>query len=307
MADGPYSRIYHVLMDEYPSVWRSDTQLALFASANRLPAISGTPNGYPLAPTPRLPPEMGPTNHYCDLDSFLSRPIGNAVPFAAWRPSVSVDRPGRHAANVRWQSERNANAMPVEKRREEKEQSTPRARQRTSHEAERVGDILPRAIGNGEEPEIDACVFAVRILGYAPNNADSAPELVELETKFGMEETVQAEQNVYRAFINDGRRPKPFDLIKDTRTLLMTGHHLHEKAQTAEEKAEADAKRKAKEAEMLADIKRQQDEESAAATRLEGCSMTIHDLILAIVLSWAGIDIAVLYLLVRRAWLRDER
>ena len=35
--------------------------------------------------------------------------------------------------------------------------------------------------------------------------------------------------------------------------------------------------------------------------------MTIHDLILAIVLSWAGIDIAVLYLLVRRARLRDER
>ena len=151
--------------------------------------------------------------------------------------------------------------MPVEKRREEKEQSTPRARQRTSHEAERVGDILPRAIGNGEEPEIDAYVFAVRILGYAPNNADFRSELVELETKFGMEETVQAEQNVYRAFINDGRRPKPFDLIKDTRTLLMTGHHLHEKAQTAEEKAEADAKRKAKEAEMLADIKRQEDEE----------------------------------------------
>jgi hypothetical protein len=30
MSDRPYSRLYHRLMSEYPAVWRSDSQLALY-------------------------------------------------------------------------------------------------------------------------------------------------------------------------------------------------------------------------------------------------------------------------------------
>ena len=118
MANGPYSRVYHELMDEYPAVFRSDLHLGLYV---RLLMVAD--KFYPQhAPVPRR------DGAYKSLVScgLVLEDVGGAT-YTIRGLSAERERrsePGRIAAAVRWQRDRNANAMPEEKRREEKETST---------------------------------------------------------------------------------------------------------------------------------------------------------------------------------------
>jgi hypothetical protein len=132
---------------------------------------------------------------------------------------------------------------------------------------EPVDAVLDRVVGdlkNGhaEPEEVDAFIFGIRLLGYVPNNDDFRTELIALEEQYGVMETVQAEQDVYRIAVDNGHRLKPFDLVKNTRALLVTGKHREERELSAQEKQEQAERAKARDAAMLADINRQHEEMS---------------------------------------------
>lgn len=115
MAEKPYSRIYHRLMTEYPSVWRSPSQLGLWVQLLIL-----AEKFYPdLAPTPRKSREYralvatglvieGDTGGYTIKGLEAERERRGAA--------------GRIGAAKRWQSERNAVSMLDETRRDENRQ-----------------------------------------------------------------------------------------------------------------------------------------------------------------------------------------
>jgi hypothetical protein len=107
----------------------------------------------------------------------------------------------------------------------------------------------------------DAYVFACQILGYAPNSDEWREDVTELEAKYGTEATIRALQESYAADVADNRRPSPFDLIKDARSILRVGKHLEDKELSNEERIRAAEERRARDARMLADIQRQHDEE----------------------------------------------
>jgi hypothetical protein len=107
----------------------------------------------------------------------------------------------------------------------------------------------------------DAYVFACQILGYAPNSDEWREDVTELESKYGTEATIRALQESYAADVADSRRPSPFDLIKDARSILRVGKHLEDKELSNEERIRAAEERRARDTRMLADVQRQHDEE----------------------------------------------
>lgn len=117
MAQGPYSRVYHVLMDEYPTVFQSDAQLGCF-----LRCLILAEKFYPsLAPLPHRTPQVqaliraGLVLVNEEHRTFTVRGL------AAERERRSGA--ARNAAAVRWHSAGSAEAMPRrdETRREEDE------------------------------------------------------------------------------------------------------------------------------------------------------------------------------------------
>jgi hypothetical protein len=111
-----YSRLYHRLMTEYPSVWHSDAQLGLFVKL-----LITAEKFYPeSAPIP------GKTRTYhmlvaCGLVQETGAGRYTIKGLQAERERRSGV--GRNAAAVRWQSERNANALLDETRRDEHKNS----------------------------------------------------------------------------------------------------------------------------------------------------------------------------------------
>jgi len=114
----PYSRVYHEIVDDpaFEKVFDNDRALATWLRM-LLIADAMYPVSAPMTtrnPTVRLLIEVGlviekPGNRYTIRGLQAERERRSA--------------PGRNAAAVRWQSERNANAMPDETRRDEKETS----------------------------------------------------------------------------------------------------------------------------------------------------------------------------------------
>jgi hypothetical protein len=115
--------------------------------------------------------------------------------------------------------------------------------------------------GGVGETQLDAFEFACRILTYVPNSDDWRIEMTELEEKHGTEQTVIALQVAYRTAVDAGRRLSPFDLLKETRTLLKLDKHREDKELSNEERVKRAEALRAREAKMLADIQRQHDEE----------------------------------------------
>jgi hypothetical protein len=114
MSGGPYSRIYHALMDEFPTVYDSDSQLATFVRL-LLTADKYYPQHPPMPP--RTPTVQALIRHSLIVPSEDHRSF-TVKGLEAERERRSA--PGKHAASVRWQSARNAdayaNAMPDETR-----------------------------------------------------------------------------------------------------------------------------------------------------------------------------------------------
>src|SRR5207244_3974694 len=122
MSGGPYSRLYHAVRDEFPTVYESDVQLATFVRM-----LMQADKYYPqMAPMPpRRPPVQALIRHSLvipsdDMRSFTIRGL------QAERERRSA--PGRHAASVRWHTNADApadaNAMPDETRRDENKTSS---------------------------------------------------------------------------------------------------------------------------------------------------------------------------------------
>jgi hypothetical protein len=116
MANGPYSRVYHVLMEEYPHVWKSDAQLALFirlltAADKWWPQMApiGRRNG-----AYRSLVEAGLVLENEGATAYTMRGLGKA------RSSRSEH--ARHAVSRRWEYSENTQSLPsrVEKSKEEK-------------------------------------------------------------------------------------------------------------------------------------------------------------------------------------------
>jgi len=115
MADKPYSRIYHRIMTEYPSVWRSPAQFGLWAQLLIL-----AEKFYPdPAPTPRK------TREYRALVATGLVLEGDSGGYTIKGLAAERERRseiGRNAAAVRYQSKRSALPMLDETRRDENRQ-----------------------------------------------------------------------------------------------------------------------------------------------------------------------------------------
>ena len=115
MANGPYSRLYHAMMDEYPSVFRDDAKLGAFV---RLLILAE--KFYPQnAPLPVRDTALKALVR-CGL-VVVSRDRRSYTIKGLRAERERRSTPGRIAAAARWQSDRIANAMPDETRREKKE------------------------------------------------------------------------------------------------------------------------------------------------------------------------------------------
>ena len=117
MAKGPYSRVYHVLMDEYPGVFRSDAQLGCY-----LRCLVLAEKFYPsFAPLPHRSPQIQALIRAGLVLVNEEHGTYTVRGLAAERERRS--NAARIGAGVRWQNERNASAMPRrdETRKEEDE------------------------------------------------------------------------------------------------------------------------------------------------------------------------------------------
>jgi hypothetical protein len=115
MAKGPYSRVYHELMDEFPTVFRSDAQLGCF-----LRCLILAEKFYPSqAPMPRRNPQLQSLIRVGLV--LVNEERGTFTIRGLMAERERRSEPGRIAAAVRWQSGRNTNAMPDETRRERDE------------------------------------------------------------------------------------------------------------------------------------------------------------------------------------------
>ena len=113
MATGQYIRVYHELKDEYPGVWRSDAQLALFV---RLLMVAD-----------KWWPQWAPVDHrngayrsLVECGLVLENQGGNGYTIKGLGPERSRrSQHGRHAASMRWASSEHAQPMPSKAEQEQ--------------------------------------------------------------------------------------------------------------------------------------------------------------------------------------------
>ncbi len=103
MADA-YSRLYHRLMTEYPSVWHSDAQVGLFVKL-----LITAEKFYP-DPAP-LPAKTRTYHQLVDVGLVQEVGVGRYTIKGLEAERERRSATGRKGAAVRWQSERNANAL----------------------------------------------------------------------------------------------------------------------------------------------------------------------------------------------------
>lgn len=106
MATGQYIRVYHELKDEYPGVWRSDAQLALFVRLLMI-ADKWWPQWAPVASRSgayRSLVECGLVIENQGASGFTIKGLG--------QERSRRSQHGRHAASMRWASSEHAQSMP---------------------------------------------------------------------------------------------------------------------------------------------------------------------------------------------------
>jgi len=115
MSDRPYSRVYHRLMAEYPTVWRSPSQLGLWVQLLVL-AEKFYPDPAPVPHKTRAYRALVAAGLVLESDSS-----GYTIKGLQAERERRADA-GRIGAAKRWHSERNATAMLDETRRDETRQ-----------------------------------------------------------------------------------------------------------------------------------------------------------------------------------------
>ena len=147
MAKGQYIRVYHELRDEYPGVWRSDAQLALFV---RLLLIAE-----------KWWPQWAPVDHrngayrsLVECGLVLENQGGNGYTIKGLGPERSRrSQHGRHAASIRWASSEHAQPMP---RREEKEKK--KTNGQSPNDRETFMGFPPKpGLHDGSHPDCAVC------------------------------------------------------------------------------------------------------------------------------------------------------
>jgi len=117
MAQGHFIKVYHVLKDEFPGVWRSDAQLALFV---RLLVVAD-----------KWWPEWAPVAHrngayrsLLECGLVIENQGGTGYTIKGLGPERSKrSQHGRHAASMRWASSEHAQLMPSRAEQNKAEQS----------------------------------------------------------------------------------------------------------------------------------------------------------------------------------------
>lgn len=116
MAQGQYIRIYHVLKDEYPGVWRSDAQLALFVRL-LLAADKWWPEWAPIAS------RNGAYQSLVEAGLVLENQGATGYTIKGLGQERSQrSQHGRHAASMRWAYSEHAQPMPSKAEQSKAEQ-----------------------------------------------------------------------------------------------------------------------------------------------------------------------------------------
>ena len=117
MAQGNFIKVYHQLKDEFPGVWRSDAQLALFV---RLLVIADKwwPEWAPVAQ------RNGAYRSLLECGLVIENQGGTGYTIKGLGPERSKrSQHGRHAASMRWASSEHAQPMPSRAEQSKAEQS----------------------------------------------------------------------------------------------------------------------------------------------------------------------------------------
>lgn len=115
MANGPYSRVYHLLMEEFPHVWKSDAQLALFVRL-LITADKWWPQMAPIGT------RNGAYRSLVQGGLVLENEGGTAYSIRGLgKARSSRSEHARHAVSRRWEYSENTGPVPskVEKNKEE--------------------------------------------------------------------------------------------------------------------------------------------------------------------------------------------
>lgn len=154
MADKPYSRIYHRLMTEYPTVWRSPSQLGLWVQL--------------LILAEKFYPDSAPPQHktraYRALVAaglVLESDTGGYTIKGLEAERERRAESGRIGARKRWQSDGNAMAMLDETRIDKKEtsngQSPPTSMMRWPTKYQPALGEAARLVHDGTHQDADKC------------------------------------------------------------------------------------------------------------------------------------------------------
>ena len=116
MAQGKYIRVYHVLKDEYPGVWRSDAQLALFV---RLLLVAD--KWYPeWAPIPSRTPAY---RSLVESGLVTENISGNGYSILGLhKERARRSEHARHAVRMRWEYAENTAGIPSKAEQSKAEQ-----------------------------------------------------------------------------------------------------------------------------------------------------------------------------------------
>jgi len=148
MAQGHYIKVYHLLKDEYPGVWRSDAQLAMFV---RLLMVAD-----------KWWPEWAPVGHrngayrsLLECGLVLENQGGTGYTIKGLGPERSRrSQHGRHAASMRWASSEHAQPMPSKAEQNKAEQSVGQSPPRQVP----VFPVIPGVpIHDGRHPDCIVC------------------------------------------------------------------------------------------------------------------------------------------------------